>query len=60
MTNDKFFLSHIQFPTYAIGRELEIGDRPDVDSIVDVIQNASSGLRDLIGHVVLSESFRNN
>ena len=46
--------------TYAIGRELEIGDRPDVDSIIHQMLQKSLGLRDLIELVILSEAFRNN
>jgi hypothetical protein len=46
--------------TYAIGRELEIGDRPDVDSIIHQTQQKSLGLRELIELVILSEAFRNN
>lgn len=46
--------------TYAIGRELEIGDRQDVDSIVQQMQEKSLGLRDLIERVALSKAFRNN
>lgn len=46
--------------TYAIGRELEIGDRPDVDSIIQQMQEESLGFRDAIELVILSDAFRNN
>ena len=46
--------------TYAIGRELGIGDRDDIDSICRTMRDESSGLRDLIRFVVQSDSFRNN
>ncbi len=46
--------------TYALGRELEIGDRPGVDSILAELDARRSGLRDLITLIVLSDAFRNN
>ena len=45
---------------YALGRELEIGDRPSVNKILAELKDLNGGLRDLIGFVVLSESFLNN
>ncbi|TWT84953.1 hypothetical protein CA13_64340 [Planctomycetes bacterium CA13] len=46
--------------TYALGRELEIGDRPSVDEILAELNNKEGGLRDLIRLVVLSKPFLNN
>ena len=46
--------------TYAIGRELEPGDRPVIDSILQDMQKRDRGLRDLVTLVVLSESFQIN
>ena len=46
--------------TYAIGRELEIGDRPSIDKINKEIADNDKGLRDLIEAVVASESFQQN
>ncbi len=46
--------------TYALGRELEIGDRPAVDEILGELDDSKGGLRDLIVLVVLSKPFLNN
>jgi Protein of unknown function (DUF1592)/Protein of unknown function (DUF1588)/Protein of unknown function (DUF1585)/Protein of unknown function (DUF1587)/Protein of unknown function (DUF1595)/Planctomycete cytochrome C len=46
--------------TYALGRELEVGDRPSVDKILAELEAAKGGLRDLIRLIVLSKSFLNN
>ena len=46
--------------TYALGRELEIGDRPTTDRILAELTRTRGGLRDLIRLVVLSEAFENN
>ena len=46
--------------TYAIGRELEIGDRPSVDEILAELNSKEGGLRDLIRLVVLSKPFLSN
>jgi hypothetical protein len=46
--------------TYAIGRELDVGDRPSVDSITRAMQDETLGLRDLIELVITSETFQNN
>lgn len=46
--------------TYALGRELEIGDRPAVDRVCSEITNSDKGLRDLIHAIVVSESFLRN
>jgi hypothetical protein len=46
--------------TYAIGRELEVGDRPAIDSILQDVQRRDRGLRDLVTLVIVSETFRNN
>ena len=46
--------------TYALGRELEIGDRPAIDRICEDMTDPEKGLRDLIQAVVTSESFLQN
>ena len=46
--------------TYALGRELEIGDRPAIDQILAELEAKQAGLRDLIRLVVLSEPFAKN
>jgi hypothetical protein len=46
--------------TYAIGRELEIGDRPATDKILAELEEKKGGLRDLIRLVVTSEPFARN
>ena len=46
--------------TYALGRELEVGDRPPIDRICKVMAGADKGLRDLIQAVAVSESFLQN
>ena len=45
---------------YAIGRELEIGDRPDTDAILQELKRNGDGLRDLITLIVLSDTFQSN
>ena len=44
--------------TYALGRELEVGDRPSVDEILAELDGKKSGLRDLMRLVVLSKPFQ--
>ena len=44
----------------SIERELEIGDRPAIDGILDELATHNGGLRDLVRLVVLSEPFQNN
>ncbi|MCH2118958.1 MAG: DUF1585 domain-containing protein, partial [Pirellulales bacterium] len=46
--------------TYALGRELEIGDRPSVDKILTELERREGGLKDLIRLVVLSKPFQSN
>ena len=46
--------------TYAIGRQLNSGDRPSIDKIGKAMASNGKGLRDLIQAVVASESFRRN
>ncbi len=46
--------------TYALGRELEIGDRPSVDRISKEFADNDKGLRDLIQAVIASDSFQRN
>ena len=45
---------------YALGRELEIGDRPATDKILEELAEKEGGLQDLIRLVVTSEPFRKN
>ena len=46
--------------TYALGRELEIGDRPGIDEILAELDGNKGGLRELIRLVVLSKPFLGN
>jgi hypothetical protein len=46
--------------TYAIGRALKIGDRPDEHTIVDRMQHESLGVRDPVTLIIVSDTFRNN
>jgi hypothetical protein len=46
--------------TYALGRKLEVGDRPSVDKILAELDGKKGGLRDLIRLVVLSKPFLSN
>ncbi len=46
--------------TYALGRELEIGDRPATDKILAELKETKGGLRDLIRLVISSDSFARN
>ena len=46
--------------TYALGRELEVGDRPAVDAILAELDARQGGLRDPIRLVILSEPFGEN
>ena len=46
--------------TYALGRELNVGDRPDIDAIVNQVDDESAGLQDLIRLIVLGKPFQNN
>lgn len=43
---------------YSMGRTLEFSDRPDVDRIVDVLEDRGFGMQDLIHLIVQSEAFR--
>ena len=45
--------------TYALGRQLDINDRPEVDHILSQLDEGH-GLRDLIQLIVGSETFQNN
>ena len=45
---------------YALGRELEVSDRPVIDEIVQEISSPEKGLRDLIQEIVASRSFLEN
>ena len=46
--------------TYALGRELEIGDRPSVDKILSELDDKKGGLHDLVRLVILSKPFQRN
>ena len=46
--------------TYALGRELEIGDRPGVDEILAELAKRNGGLGDLMRLIVLSKPFLTN
>jgi hypothetical protein len=46
--------------TYAIGRQLNSGDRPSIDKISKEMADKDKGLRDLIQAVVASKSFLQN
>lgn len=46
--------------TCALGRELEIGDRPAIDRICKEMTNTNRGLHDLIQAVATSENFLRN
>lgn len=46
--------------SYALGRELEVGDRPAIDKILTELHATNGGLRDLIRLIVLSKPFLNN
>ena len=45
---------------YALGRELEVSDRPVIDEIFQEISSPGKGLRDLIQEIVASRSFLEN
>ena len=46
--------------TYALGREVEVIDRPDIDSILKGLEAEDGGLHDLVRLIVLSKSFQSN
>ena len=46
--------------TYAIGRQLNSGDRPAIDQIVKGMAGSGKGLRDLVHLIVLSHPFQTN
>lgn len=46
--------------TYALGRELEIGDRPAIDKILKELSTSKGGLSDLIRQIALSDPFQSN
>ena len=45
--------------TYATGRTMEVGDRPEIESIADEIVANEGGMKDLVSLVVQSSIFRN-
>ena len=46
--------------TYALGREVEVGDRPAIDKICEKMAEPNQGLRDLIQAIAASKSFLQN
>ena len=46
--------------TYALGREIEVADRPMIDEVLLQLQQRQGGLRDLIELIVLSKTFQSN
>ena len=46
--------------TYALGRELEVGDRPSIDAILADLESANGGLHDLVRLIVMSDPFLSN
>jgi hypothetical protein len=44
--------------TYATGRTMNVSDRPKIDAIIDRLESDRGGLRDLVKHVVTSDTFR--
>ena len=46
--------------TYALGREVEVIDRPDIDAILKGLEAEDGGLHDLVRLIVLSKSFQSN
>ena len=46
--------------TYALGRELEVSDRPSIDAILTDLNDADGGLRDLVRLIILSDLFLSN
>ncbi len=45
---------------YALGREVEFGDRESIDEITADLKATNGGMKDLVKDVVLSKSFRRN
>ena len=43
--------------SYALGRRLEISDRPEIDSILETLEENGDGFRDLVYLIISSESF---
>ncbi len=46
--------------TYALGRSLELADRPVIDDMMKNLSSNNGGFKDLVRAVVLSESFAKN
>jgi hypothetical protein len=42
---------------YALGRQMEISDRPEIDRILDKVEKEKLGFRDLVTEVVTSDLF---
>jgi hypothetical protein len=45
---------------YALGREMEVGDRPAIDQILQDLEATTGGLQDLIRLIVQSKPFLRN
>ncbi len=45
---------------YALGREMEVGDRPAIDQILQDLEATKGGLQDLIRLIVQSKPFLRN
>jgi len=43
--------------TYATGRTMSVSDRPEIDAMIERLDNDHGGLRDLVKHVVTSDTF---
>lgn len=46
--------------TYALGREIDIHDRPEIDRILQNLKENGNGLRDLVLLIITSDLFTNN
>ena len=44
---------------YALGRQMEISDRPEIDRILEKVDKEKLGFRDLVVEVVTSDLFVN-
>jgi len=47
----------IKLMEYALGRQMEISDRPEIDRILNRVEKEKLGLRDLVLSVTVSELF---
>ena len=46
--------------TYALGREVSVIDRPDIEDILEQLKDENGGLHDLVRLIVLGKSFQSN